>query len=95
MQKNKDSEEIEKKAFLLHLNDSIKYLSFEDAITACKKCAYNLDIKKRDLCPNCKQNYKGLQYPTCIECLPEEKRKAVLESIEFGKEWREMYNGLE
>lgn len=92
--KNKDSETIEKEAFLLHLHDCIKYLSFEDAITACKKCAYNLDIKKMDLCPICKQNYKGLQYPTCIECLPEEKRKEVLESIQFGKEWHEMHKVL-
>jgi len=47
-----------------------------------------------ELCPECKKYYKGLQYPTCIQCLPEEKRKAVLESIEFGKEWREMHGRL-
>ena len=92
--KNSDSETIEKEAFLLHLNDCIKYLSFEDAITACKKCAYNFDIKKMELCPKCKQHYKGFQYPTCIECLPEEKRKAALESIQFGKEWHEMHRRL-
>lgn len=92
--KNKDCETIEKEAFLLHLNDCIKYLSFEDAITACKKCAYNFDIKGMELCPKCKQNYKGLQYPTCIDCLPEEKRKAALESIQFGIEWHEMHKRL-
>lgn len=92
--KNKDAGTIDKEAFLLHVNDCIKYLSFEDAITACKKCAYNYDIKKMDLCPKCKQHYKGLQYPTCIECLPEEKRKAALESIEFGKQWTEMHRRL-
>ena len=26
-------------------------------------------------------NYKGVQYPTCIQCLPEEKRKMALEKI--------------
>jgi len=92
--KNKDYEQIEKEAFLLHLNDCIKYLSFEDAITACKKCAYNFDIKRMELCPKCNQHYKGLEYPTCIECLPEEKRKAVLESIQLGKEWYEIHNRL-
>lgn len=92
--KNKDSETIEKEAFLLHINDCIKYLSFEDAITACKKCAYNFDLKAMELCPKCKQNYKGIQYPSCIECLPEEKRKAALESIQFGKEWHEMHKRL-
>jgi len=91
---NSDSETIEKEAFLIHLNDCIKYLSFEDAITACKKCAYNFDIQKMELCPKCKQHYKGLQYPTCIECLPEDRRKAALESIQFGKEWHEMHKRL-
>lgn len=92
--KNKDLESIEKEAFLLYLNDSIKYLSFEDTITACKKCASNYDLNKMELCPNCKEFYKGVQYSTCIQCLPEEKRKAVLEKIEFGKENREMHKDL-
>jgi len=92
--KNRDSETIEKKAFLHYLNDSIKYLSFEDAITTCKRCAYNYDLKQMELCPKCKQYYKGIQYPTCIQCLPEEKRKAALESIAFGKEMHEMYKRL-
>ncbi|PAM93185.1 hypothetical protein B4N84_19605 [Flavobacterium sp. IR1] len=89
--KNKDSETIEYEAFLFHIDDCIKYLSFEDAITTCRKCAYYLDIKKMDLCPKCKQEYKGIQYPTCIQCLPEGRRKEVLESIQFGKEWHEMH----
>ncbi|MBN8856189.1 MAG: hypothetical protein BGO55_08475 [Sphingobacteriales bacterium 50-39] len=88
--KNKDAEKIAKEAFLLYLNDTIKYLSFDDTITACKKCAFHFDINKMDLCPKCKQYYKGLQYPTCIQCLPEERRKTVLESIAFRKDWREM-----
>jgi ribosomal protein L37AE/L43A len=92
--KTKDSDQIEKKAFLLHLNDCIKYLSFEDAITACRTCAYNFDIQKMDLCPKCQKHYKGIQYPTCIECLPEERRKVVLENIQFGKEWHEMHKRL-
>lgn len=92
--KNKDAEKIEKEAFLLYLNDSIQYLSFEDTITACKKCAFNFDINGMELCPECKQSYKGLQYPTCIQCLPEDKRKAVLGSIEFGNEMREIQKRL-
>lgn len=90
----KDATAIEKEAFSLYLNDDIKYLSFEDSITACRKCAYKFDMKRMELCPICKTNYKGLQYPTCIQCLPEEKRKAALESIEFGKQWQEMHRPL-
>lgn len=92
--KNKDAETIGEEAFLLYLNDSIHYLSFDDTITACKKCAFNYDINKMELCPQCKEYYKGLQYPTCIQCLPEDKRKAALASIEFGKQMHEMHRDL-
>jgi len=89
--KTKDVEIIGKEAFLLYLEDNIKYLSFEDTITACKKCAANHDLNNMDLCPVCKEYYKGFQYPNCIQCLPEDKRKAALEKIEFVKERREMH----
>ncbi len=89
--KTKETETIEKEAFLLYLNDSIKYLSFEDTITACKKCAYYFDIHNMELCPKCKVYYKGIQFSTCIQCLLEEKRKAALEKIEVGKRWQAMH----
>lgn len=92
--KTKDVEIIGREAFLLYLDDDIKYLSFEDTITACKRCASNYDLKKMELCPKCKEHYKGIQYPTCIQCLPEEKRKPALEMIEFGKEWQAMHKEL-
>lgn len=92
--KTKDEEIIGKEAFLLYLADDIKYLSFKDTITACKRCACNYDLKNLDLCSNCKVHYKGIQYPTCIQCLPADKRKTALEMIEFGKEWHEMHKEL-
>lgn len=92
--KNNNAESIGKEAFLLYLNDTIHYLSFADTITACKKCAFNFDINKMELCPECKQYYKGLNYATCIQCLPEKKRKAALESISSGNDWREMHKDL-
>ncbi len=92
--KSDNSEKIEKEAFLLYLDNIIKYLSFEDSITACKKCASNYDLNNLELCPNCKVFYKGIQYPNCIQCLPEDKRKIALEKVEFGKKWRAMEKGL-
>ena len=92
--KNKDAESIEKKAFILYLDDNIKYLSFEDTITACKKCASSYDLYGRELCPKCKVNYKGIEYPFCVDCLPEKQRKKANEKIEFGKEMQEMKKRL-
>ncbi|MBS1645470.1 MAG: hypothetical protein JST21_06305 [Bacteroidetes bacterium] len=92
--KNKDTEEIEKIAFLLYLDDNIKYLSFEDTITACRKCASNFDLNKLELCPKCKEYYKGVAYQTCIQCLPKDKRKIALEKVEFGKQWSAMEKEL-
>jgi len=89
--KAENIEIIGKEAFLLYLEANIKYLSFEDTMTACRKCAFSYDLNYRELCPKCKEHYKGVQYPTCIQCLPEEKRKAVLEIVEFNKE---MHNEL-
>ena len=56
--KDNYSADIEKEAFLLALDDNIKYLSFEDTITACKKCAFNFDVNNMELCPKCKKNIK-------------------------------------
>jgi hypothetical protein len=47
-----------------------------------------------ELCPKCKEHYKGIQYATCIHCLPEDGRKAALETIEFGKEMHAIYKKL-
>jgi hypothetical protein len=66
---------IQRKAFLLYLDDNIKYLSFVDTITACKKCASYYDLNRMELCPICRKNYKGIEYQSCVQCLPEEKRK--------------------
>jgi len=92
--KNKDAESIEKKAFILYLDDNIKYLSFEDTMTACKKCASSYDLNGMELCPKCKERYKRINYQSCIECLPEEKRKEVNEQIEFNKQIQEMHKKL-
>ena len=47
-----------------------------------------------ELCPKCKEYYKAIQYPSCIQCLPEEKRKATIEKNEFKKEMDEMHKRL-
>lgn len=92
--KNNDFENIEKKAFLLYLNDNIKYLSFEDTITACKKCASYFDLYNLELCPKCREYYKDVHYPTCIQCLPEDKQKKALDKIAFGKQMHDIHKGL-
>jgi hypothetical protein len=89
-----NSDEIERKAFLLYLDDNIKYLSFVDTITACKKCASYYDLYRMELCPICRKNYKGIEYQSCVPCLPEEKRKIAEEKIEFGRAMREFDENL-
>ena len=92
--KNKDAESIEKKAFVLYLDDNIKYLSFEDTMTACNKCAFSHDLNGAELCPKCNENYKRIEFPTCIECLPEEKRKESNKKIDFHKQMQEIHKKL-
>ncbi|TNE82502.1 MAG: hypothetical protein EP332_00090 [Bacteroidetes bacterium] len=87
-------EYIEKKALLLYLVDTIKYLSFEDAITACKICASRYDLHQMDLCPECKKHYKGIKYDTCISCLPESRKNEVLEKLSFNKEMMDIHRNF-
>ncbi|OYD42853.1 hypothetical protein ACF3OC_11910 [Sphingobacterium cellulitidis] len=87
-------DEIDKEATLKFIEDNIKYLSFEDTITACRRCAYYWDIKSMDLCPKCNHSYKSFQYETCINCLPEERKLKVLEQINFNKEMSEIHKDL-
>lgn len=60
--------EIERETLLNYIKDSIRYQSFEDAKTWCKKCAFNYDKNQADLCPVCKKNYKKFRYYKCREC---------------------------
>lgn len=85
---------IQKVAFLNYLNDTIKYLSFDETITACKKCAAYYDLYDMELCPKCKVNYKGVKYQNCIQCLPDEVRKLALEKVKFGKQLHDMEKEL-
>ena len=77
---------------MIILQNSKQVISkLDDTITACKKCASYYDLYNMELCPKCKTSYKGIQYPTCIQCLPEERRKEILGIIGFGREMREMH----
>ena len=60
---------------------------------SCEQCGAAVE-PDMELCPKCKVYYKGIQYPTCIQCLPEDKRKSALEMIEFGKKWQSMEREL-
>lgn len=92
--KGRNDEKINREALLLYLDDNIKYLSFVDTITACRKCTFSFDLYNMDLCPKCRTKYKEIKYPTCIQCLPEDKRKAVMAKIEFGKSLGSMHKNL-
>jgi ribosomal protein S27AE len=96
MVKDKYQSAIDKKAMIDYLDATIQYLSFEDTITLCRKCAFNQDKTGRDLCPVCKIRYKPIQYETCVDCLPDGERKnQIKEYYEFVKEMNEMHKYLE
>jgi hypothetical protein len=95
MVKDKYQSAIDKKAMIDYLDATIKYLSFEDTKTLCRRCAFNQDKNERDLCPVCKINYKPIRYKTCVDCLPDDEQKnQIKEQIEFFKEMHEMEKSL-
>lgn len=85
---------IEAEAFLLFIDAQITYLSFEKTKTNCKRCAFEYDINGRNLCPQCKTNYKGIQYPTCIDCLPEDRKVRINDYKEFAINMNEVSKNL-
>lgn len=62
------AEEIERATMIMMVEDLIRYLSFKDTVTWCKKCAFNYDINHANLCPTCKKNYKLISFSECKEC---------------------------
>ncbi|PKM70343.1 MAG: hypothetical protein CVU93_02565, partial [Firmicutes bacterium HGW-Firmicutes-18] len=60
--------EIERESLTRCIEDSIRYLGFEDSKTWCKKCSFNYDKNNADLCPICMKKYKKTYYPSCFDC---------------------------
>ena len=48
-----------------------QYLSCQETVTFCKRCAFLWDIKGMNLCSKCKVHYKGLRFPYCFSCSKE------------------------
>lgn len=95
MVKDKYQREIDKKSMIDYLDATIKYLSFEDTKTLCKKCAYNQNINEKDLCPICKKNFKPIRYKTCVDCLPDGViKQKIKEQYEFNRMMYKMSKDL-
>ncbi len=54
-----------------------EYESLTNAIALCKRCHF-ASLKGMNLCPVCRNKYKSLNYETCFDCLPKEKKAEVL-----------------
>ncbi len=47
--------------------------SLTNAIVLCKHCHF-ANLRGMNLCPVCRSKYKSVNYETCFDCLPAEKR---------------------
>jgi hypothetical protein len=54
-----------------------EYESLTNAIALCKRCHFS-SLKGMNLCPVCRNKYKSLNYETCFDCLPKDKKAEVL-----------------
>lgn len=55
-------------ALLISIKEHERYVSCQDTVTFCKKCAFMWDKKYCKLCPVCKKHYTSFMYPTCYAC---------------------------
>lgn len=60
--------EYQKQIILQIIEESLRYYSFEDTVTYCKKCAYLADMHELILCPQCKKNYMSKDKTICYKC---------------------------
>jgi predicted Zn-ribbon and HTH transcriptional regulator len=49
-----------------------KYISFQEAVTFCDKCAFMWDMNEMKLCAKCGKNYHSFKYTQCKECYNKE-----------------------
>lgn len=61
-------EQIEKETIITVIDQYLRYISLEDTVTFCKKCAFLWDKKGMNLCPVCKVKYKKIYNKTCYDC---------------------------
>lgn len=47
--------------------------SLANAVVLCKRCHF-AGLKGMNLCPACRKKYKSVNYETCFDCLPDEKK---------------------
>lgn len=50
-----------------------EYESLTNTIVLCKRCHF-ASLRGMNLCPECKNKYKSINYETCLNCLPDEKK---------------------
>ena len=66
--------EISKIALLKSIELHIKYVSLQEIVTFCKKCASKMDYSNQLLCWSCKENYFFYEiYDNCFNCFESNK----------------------
>ncbi|MDQ1274937.1 MAG: hypothetical protein QG610_510 [Euryarchaeota archaeon] len=55
-----------------------EHTSLDHAVVLCKRCHF-ANMRGMEICPVCRKKYKASRYETCFDCLPEEKKKDILE----------------
>jgi len=59
---------IGKQAVIMAIDQHARYISMQDTITLCKKCAFVADRTNMVLCEICKKNYHLTRYNRCAKC---------------------------
>lgn len=63
-----ESHGVTRDAFVKWLDDHIRYMSCEDTITLCRRCAFVSDKTNMILCVICRSNYHSPKFERCFRC---------------------------
>ena len=89
------NKEIGRQAVLAAIDCTLIYLSGEDTVTHCQKCAFMWDMKGLKLCPTCRKNWIEIWTATCNDCNPDFVTCSVCGQHRHHKRWSQCYKCYE
>jgi hypothetical protein len=69
--------QVGKQTIIRAIDQDIRYLSMEDTVTLCKRCAFVADRTEMVLCEICKAKYHSKRYDRCSKCAGIESKPAI------------------
>lgn len=76
-----DHPRVKTRAYQIYQANHERYISGQDAVTFCEKCAYMWDVHGLKLCRECREKYHPIRFKLCKRCAQRERDRKL-----YGKD---------